>query len=89
MKKLKLLVISLLTLTLSGCGYEEKSKTKYEDIIVNKEIRSELNNAASWFFETPMSKKVYYFTLENYGDKEVDKTSYEKYKIGDTYSWWE
>lgn len=89
MRKHKLLVIGLLTLALCGCDYEEKLKTKCEDIIVNKEIRSELNNVASWFFETPMSKNVYYFTLEKYGDKKVDKSSYDNYKIGDTYIWWE
>lgn len=89
MKKSKLLVISLLAFTLCGCDYETKSKTEYNDIIVNKEIRSELNNVASWFFETPMSHNVYYFTLEKYGDKKVDKSSYDNYKIGDTYIWQE
>ena len=87
MAKSKLLMTSLLALLLCGCDYKATPKTEYKDIIVNKEIRSELNNVASWFFETPMSKNVYYFTLEKYGDKEVDKTSYDKYKIGDTYSW--
>ena len=82
----KILFIPLLLLSLVSCTLEYETIT-YEDIIVNKEIRSERDNLATWWWEQPMNKNVYYFVLQEYGERKVTQDEYDKYKIGDTYSW--
>ena len=82
----KILFIPLLLLSLTGCTSEYETVT-YTDTIVNKEIRSERDNAATWFWEVPMNKTVYYFILQEYGEKKTTEDEYSKYKIGDVYSW--
>ena len=83
MKKILLLLPILLGLVACDPG----KKVVIEDTIVNKEIRKELDNAATWWWEVPLTKTVYYFNLKDHGDKEVPKEDYEKYKIGDVYTW--
>lgn len=81
----KILVIPFLLLSLTGCT--EYETITYTDIIVNKEIRSERDNVATWWWDVPMNKQVYYFILKEYGEREATEEDYGKYKIGDTYSW--
>jgi hypothetical protein len=81
----KILLIPLLLLSLVSCT--EYETVTYTDTIVNKEIRSERDNIATWWWEVPMNKKVYYFILQEYGERETTEEEYSKYKIGDTYSW--
>ena len=86
--KIKSLLMSLvLTFTLSGCASDNYTIVEKSDVIVNKQIRSERDNVATWIWEQPMNKTTYYFTLKEYGEKEVDKKTYETYKINDTYVW--
>ena len=82
----KILFIPLLLLSLVSCSFEYDTIT-YEDTIVNKEIRSERDNVATWLWGQPMNKQVYYFKLEKYGEKSVSKSEYSSYNIGDTFTW--
>ncbi len=93
MKKL-LLVLLILTayiFTLTSCetnNVEKKYKTIVcEDLIVDKEIKNERNNFATWFFDKPLNETVYYFSLKEYGERKVSKKEYNSYKIGDIYKW--
>lgn len=89
--KIKSLLMSLtLAFTLSGCTFDTSDNytiIQKSDVIVNKEIRSERDNVATWFFDSPMNKTTYYFTLKEYGERKVNKKTYETYKINDTYTW--
>ena len=81
----RLLVLLLATLCMTGCG--NKKTVTHEDVIVDKQTRQELDNLATWWWDIPMTKTNYYFTLEQYGEMSVDKNVYNKYNIGDTYTW--
>ena len=83
--KLALLILGLVVLT--SCESTTYKEIEHQDIIVDKEVRSELNNVATWFFNKPMSHTVYYFSLKEYRDIQVDSSTYNHYKIGDTYTW--
>ena len=82
----KILFIPLLLMSLVSCSPEYETIT-YTDTIVNKEIRSERDNTATWFWEVPMNETVYYFILQEYGERKVTQNEYSSYKIGDAYSW--
>lgn len=87
-KLLGLLLLLSLLLSLSSCGVNKKYKTiTCEDLIVDKEIRSERNNVATWFFDVPLNDTVYYFSLQEYGERKVSEKEYNSYKIGDIYKW--
>ena len=87
MKKiLGLLLFLLLLLSLSSCTKTYKTIV-CEDLIVDKEIRSERNNFATWFFDRPLNDTVYYFSLKEYGERKVSEKEYNSYKIGDIYKW--
>ena len=83
----KLLVTLLTVLSLTGCKSPAKAKVQYSDVIVDKYSRETIDNASTWWWGVPMSKQVYFFRLKEYGETEVDKEIYNKYKIGDTYTW--
>lgn len=85
-KLLGLLVGLILLLSIASC--EKKYKTiTCEDVIVDKEIRSERNNFATWLFDRPLNDTVYYFSLKEYGERKVSEKEYNSYKIGDIYKW--
>ena len=81
----KLVLLSILPLCLCSC--EKKPVVKCEDVIVNKEVRRELDNGMTWLLDVPQMRNAYYFILKEYGDKEVDQNTFGKYKIGDVYTW--
>ena len=85
MKIKKLLLLLSLTICLSSC--QPRETITHTDTIVSKEIKSELNNAATWWLEVPIQRSVFYFMLEKYGQKEVNQITYNQYKIGDIYTW--
>lgn len=83
----KIVFIPLLLLSLVGCSPREYETITYTDTIVNKEIRSERDNFDTWLFGVPMNQTVYYFVLQEYGERKVTQNEYSDYKIGDDYSW--
>jgi len=83
----KLLIALLLALPLTSCKSESAARVQYSDVIVDKYSRETIDNAATWWWGVPMTEKLYIFKLKEYGEREVDKTTYDKYKIGDTYTW--
>lgn len=85
--KQKCKLLFLLSLMLLTSCTDTREKVSYSYTIINKEIRSELDNLSTWFWGHPMSEQVYYFSLENYVDKKVTSEDYNKYNIGDVYTW--
>ena len=83
---MKKLLTLMLCIFCTGCGIQKKEIT-YTDIVVDKYTRQELDNLATWWWDIPLTKKVYYFKLKEYSEKEVTSKEYDKYKIGDTYTW--
>lgn len=76
----------MLCILCTGCGRQKKEIT-YTDIVIDKYIRQELDNLSTWWWGVPLTKDVYYFKLKEYSEKEVTSNEYDKYKIGDTYTW--